>query len=204
MPCWWSTSTTAKPSTGVESLNRTSALRSNVDIWIRLPRSKHEDAIPRHRSGFEKDSRQTLEGDAQTLISADSTDAEIHAAVDASKLQPKPASAIAASYVPESDQISVVFDSEIEVRFRRARLDGLEHASAEQLAKVIVTPTNWLLWPDLDVDHYLPQLMDSFANSCREMAEMWRVGGSKTSPAKATAASVNRRKGGRPRKRSVA
>jgi hypothetical protein len=129
------------------------------------------------------------------------TDAEIKASGERSKLEPKTADAVSAEYLPDRDFIAVLFDNGIEVRFPRMSLRGLESATPAQIANVKIDVGDWLLWPDLDVDHYIPQLMDGFTSSCRVLAEIGRVGGSKTSPAKAAAGRANGKKGGRPKKR---
>ncbi len=131
------------------------------------------------------------------------TDAEIKASGERSKLEPKTADAASAEYLPERDVIAVLFDNGIEVRFPRMSLRGLESATPAQLAHVKIDVGNWLLWPDLDVDHYIPQLLDGFTNSCRVLSEIGRAGGSKTSAAKAAAGRANGKKGGRPRTRPL-
>jgi hypothetical protein len=53
----------------------------------------------------------------------------------------------------------------------------------------------------LDVDHYIPALLEGVFGTKRWMSELGRRGGSKTSAAKAAAARENGRRGGRPRTR---
>jgi hypothetical protein len=127
------------------------------------------------------------------------TNAEIDAAIKRGKRLPKTVDAIAARYILETDQIAVSFENGIEVRFPRKSLRGLENATSAQISNITIDVGNWLLWPDLDVDHYLPQLMDGFASSCRIMAELGRRGGAKKSPVKTAAVRENGKKGGRPR-----
>jgi hypothetical protein len=132
------------------------------------------------------------------------TDAEIRASGERSKLERKTAQAVSAEYLADRDMVAVLFDNGIEIRFPRMGLRGLEQATPAELAGVKIDVGTWLLWPALDVDQYIPQLMDGFVESCRVLSEIGRAGGSKTSPAKAAAGRANGKKGGRPRKRTAA
>ena len=73
---------------------------------------------------------------------------------------------------------------------------------ASDLSKIEITPTGLgLHWPRLDADLYLPALMEGVFGSRRWMARvMGKAGGRSTSSAKQSAARVNGRLGGRPRK----
>jgi len=79
---------------------------------------------------------------------------------------------------------------------------GLTGAKASDLSKIEITPTGLgLHWPRLDADLYLPALMEGVFGSRRWMARvMGKAGGRSTSSAKQSAARVNGRLGGRPRK----
>ncbi len=140
------------------------------------------------------------------------TDAQIDAAVKRGRRLPKSVAAIAAIYLPDSDQIAVSFDNGTEIRFPRMGLEGLQTASSEQLSDIEIEAGSLLVWTkiaegandDEEVAHYIPDMMDKFAPSGRAMGEIGRLGGSKTSPAKAAAVRANGRKGGRPKKRKHA
>ena len=58
-------------------------------------------------------------------------------------------------------------------------------------------------WPLLDVDHYVSGLLNHVFGTSRWMAELGRRGGSVSSTAKAAAARINGKKGGRPRHRAA-
>jgi hypothetical protein len=89
----------------------------------------------------------------------------------------------------------------MEIRFPRLQLDGLKNATAEQLSHIEINAGRLLVWTvgEDEVAHYIPDLMDKFAPSGRVMTEIGRLGGSKTSPAKAAAVRANGKKGRRRR-----
>ncbi|MBM3270213.1 MAG: DUF2442 domain-containing protein [Candidatus Sericytochromatia bacterium] len=77
----------------------------------------------------------------------------------------------------------------------------LAGASAEQLAKVEVTPLrNALAWVDLDVSIYVPGLLAEILGLV-DPAAAGRKGGASRSAAKAAAVRENGKNGGRPRRR---
>ncbi len=80
-------------------------------------------------------------------------------------------------------------------------LQDLQNASLNDLAEIEITPLgNGLHWPRLDADVLVEGLIHGIYGSRSWMAaQMGRVGGSSTSPAKAAAARRNGAKGGRPR-----
>jgi hypothetical protein len=140
-------------------------------------------------------------------VSVDPTDAELDAIIEQGKRKPKTAKAVDAHYVAASDHIAVLFDNGIEVRFPRMKLEGLEHATLEQLeAPIEIEAGGGLAWPAVSdqIVHYIPNLLDGFGIPCRTWANLGRRGGSKSSPAKAAAGRANGKKGGRPRKRVLA
>ena len=62
-----------------------------------------------------------------------------------------------------------------------------------------------IYFPELDVDFYLPSLLEGFLGSKQWMAaQMGKAGGKATAAAKAAAARANGKLGGRPRKPKVA
>ena len=98
----------------------------------------------------------------------------------------------------------------VELRFRgggsmsipRAIVPGLERASASKLEPVVVSPAgDALSWPSLDVDVYVPGLVERAFGTRLFAASTGRRGGRRRSKAKAAAAKANGAKGGRPRKR---
>jgi hypothetical protein len=109
-----------------------------------------------------------------------------------------------AEYERKPDLISLYLNDGIRVSIPRMRLQGLEGAEPAKLAKIeILGRGTGLHWPLLDVDHYVPGLLNRVFGTSQWMAELGRRGGSATSKAKAAAARANGKKGGRP-KRQVA
>jgi hypothetical protein len=99
-------------------------------------------------------------------------DAEIDAAIKRGKRFPKSVDAIAAAYLPPSDQIAVSFENGLEIRFPRLRLDGLENVTDVQLAGIEIHSGRLLVWTkiagrreDEFVAHYILDLMDKFGPS---------------------------------------
>ena len=107
-----------------------------------------------------------------------------------------------AEYEREADLISLYLDDGVRVSIPRVNLQGLDGAvPAEALGKIeIVGRGTGLHWPLLDVDHYVPGLLNRVFGTSRWMAELGRRGGSATTKAKAASARANGKKGGRPRR----
>lgn len=138
----------------------------------------------------------------QTRIAT--TDAEIDAAIAAGQAHAYPA-AVGARYHRAGDSVVITFEDGIIVHIPRQLLQGLDAATPTQLAKVTIEgPGTGLVWPALDVAHYIPDLVAGVFGTQRWMAQLGRRGGAKTSSAKAAAARANGAKGGRPRKRAAA
>jgi hypothetical protein len=134
------------------------------------------------------------------------TDAEIDEAIALAKrweqYRPK---AVAAEYRPRPDIVAVKLASGVELLIPRKLLQGLENATPAQAAQVeVVGPGTGLHWEALDVDHYVPGLVEGVLGTRRWMSEIGKLGGVVRSKAKQQAARRNGRKGGRPRKRSAA
>jgi hypothetical protein len=87
----------------------------------------------------------------------------------------------------------------------RKLLQGLESAKVSDLRRLEITlQGSALRWPTLDIDHYVPGLMEGVFGNRRWMSTIGRKGGAVRSAAKAKAARKNGRKGGRPRKNAAA
>ncbi|EGP57639.1 hypothetical protein Agau_C202087 [Agrobacterium tumefaciens F2] len=78
-------------------------------------------------------------------------------------------------------------------------LEGLQNATAEQLAEVELLGETGLHWESLDIDYTISGLMNGIFGS-RSFMEAQRKGGQSRSEAKAAASRANGAKGGRPRK----
>jgi hypothetical protein len=84
----------------------------------------------------------------------------------------------------------------------RKIVPGLESASAAKMETIVISPGgDALSWPSLDVDVYVPGLVERAFGARLFAAATGRRGGRRRSKAKAAAAKANGAKGGRPRKR---
>ncbi|MBW8444186.1 MAG: DUF2442 domain-containing protein [Arenimonas sp.] len=83
--------------------------------------------------------------------------------------------------------------------FPARALEGLETATAAELAEVELMGETGLHWEGLDVDYSISGLMLGIFGSTAFM-EAQRRGGQSRSPAKVAASRVNGAKGGRPRR----
>ena len=110
--------------------------------------------------------------------------------------------AIDARYDRITDRVVIGLSSGIEIAFRPRYAQGIEHAKPYQLAKIDITPSGLgIHFPKLDVDIYLPALLEGFLGSRRWIAaEMGKIGGKSSTKAKSEAARRNGTLGGRPKK----
>lgn len=136
----------------------------------------------------------------------DGTDEQIEAAIALAKLrEPYRPKAVAATYRAKDDVIAIKLATGVELAIPRKLLQGLERATPEQVGEVeILGPGSSLHWESLDVDHYVPSLIEGVFGNRRWMSELGKRGGAARTAAKARAARENGRKGGRPRKKTAA
>src|SRR5476649_1707250 len=129
------------------------------------------------------------------------TDAEIDAAIALATLrEPFRPKAVAAAYRAKDDMIEIKLATGVELAIPRKLLQGLENATPAQSAEVeIWGPGSSLHWESLDVDHYVPSLIESVFGNRRRMSELGKIGGKSRSDAKRAAARKNGHKGGRPK-----
>ncbi|AMK16661.1 MULTISPECIES: DUF2442 domain-containing protein [Sphingobium] len=129
------------------------------------------------------------------------SDAAIDAALErgmlARELEPRAATA---HYDAASDRVVVDLTNGCTFAFPPRLGQGLENATADQIASVEVSPSGYgLHWEQLDTDLSIPGLMAGLFGTRAHMA---RLAGRARSPAKAAAARANGAKGGRPRKQA--
>ena len=102
------------------------------------------------------------------------TDAEIDAALEAAKELEGEPRVVSAEYVGgRADVIVLRLSTEGRLAIPREYLQGLEHATEAQLAEIQL----WgggisVSWPQLDVDHYLPHLLERRYGDARWMAAL--------------------------------
>jgi uncharacterized protein DUF2442 len=113
-----------------------------------------------------------------------------------------PSAVVNARYDENRDRVDLTFAGGGSMAIPRKIIPGLERASTSNLEAVVVSPAgDALSWPSLDVDVYVPGLVERAFGSRLFAAATGRRGGRRRSKAKAVAAKANGAKGGRPRKR---
>lgn len=110
--------------------------------------------------------------------------------------------AVSARYDRRAARIVVDLNTGVQLAVPVQQIEGLAHASPEELIKIEISPAGLgLHWPKLNADVYVPALLQGVFGSKRWMAAQLGAAGGKTrSSAKQAAARVNGKKGGRPRK----
>lgn len=139
---------------------------------------------------------------ASVKVSAD--DRERYArAREAGRLQAQdPSSVTGARYNERRAAVELSFAGGGMMTVPRELIPGLEGASGSVLGLVSVSPAgDAISWRALDIDVYVPGLVERAFGRRLFAAATGRKGGRRTSRAKAVAAKVNGAKGGRPRKR---
>ena len=135
----------------------------------------------------------------------DVSDAEIEAAYrrHEERLATEPL-AVSVRYDPRRDAIVVRMNNEAQLTIPRRLLQGLRDATPDELRSGEIAESGTALtWPALDADFTVLSLLSGVYGGRRWMSELARHAGSTTSAAKAAAARLNGRKGGRPRKKSA-
>jgi len=116
-----------------------------------------------------------------------------------------PSTIVAARYHPRLDAVDLSFASGGTMTIPRELIPGLEDATPQVLASVNVSPAgDAISWRSLDIDVYVPGLIERAFGSRLFAASTGRKGGRRRSKSKAAAARANGTKGGRPRKRLTA
>jgi hypothetical protein len=110
--------------------------------------------------------------------------------------------ACSARYEAGSGRIVIGLSTDVQIAIPVSKIEGLVDASPEQLAEIEISEAGLgLHWPELDVDIYIPAILQGVFGSPRWMAaQLGALGGSARSDAKAASARENGRKGGRPRR----
>ena len=113
-----------------------------------------------------------------------------------------PSGVVDARYDAERDAVDLTFRSGGSMAIPRQMIPSLDHAPASALGSISISPAgDALAWRSLDVDVYVPGLVERAFGTRLFAAATGRRGGRRRSKTKAAAAKVNGAKGGRPRKR---
>ncbi len=141
---------------------------------------------------------------SKTKAHTDVTDAAIDAAIARGRVyeeNPFRPRAIAAAYRAKDDTLALTLATGVELAIPRSLLQGLADADPRDVVKVEIEDDGRSLhWESLDVDHFVPGLIDGVFGTRKWMSEAGKIGGRAKTPAKVAAARHNGRKGGRPRK----
>jgi len=109
-------------------------------------------------------------------------------------------SVVSVKYDRRIYRIVIALSSGLELSFSPKSAQGLEHAHPNELVDIEITPSGLgIHFPKLDADIYIPALLEGFLGSNKWLAEQGRKGGKASTVAKAAAARVNGKLGGRPR-----
>jgi hypothetical protein len=113
-----------------------------------------------------------------------------------------PSAVVDADYDAGRDTVDLTFRGGGSMMIPRHVVPGLEGARASALKSIRVSPAgDALSWPSLDVDVYVPGLVERVFGTRLFAVATGRLGGRRRSKAKTLAAKTNGLKGGRPRKR---
>lgn len=104
------------------------------------------------------------------------------------------------SYQPAAARVVIELITGIQLSIPVDRIEGLADASVGALSEMEISPSGLgIHWPQLDVDLYVPGVLQGNLGSRRWMAtQLGKAGGASTSEAKRAAARENGRRGGRP------
>src|SRR5262245_4184173 len=109
--------------------------------------------------------------------------------------------AVAVRYDRRARKVIIGLDNGCSLLIPPALAQGLTGAAPAELADMLILgPGTTIAWPRLDVQFSVAGLLSGILGTRAWMAELGRVGGRATSPAKSRAARRNGSKGGRPRK----
>ncbi len=129
------------------------------------------------------------------------TEAEIEAALDLAKVHEGEPVAKTVDHIQDLNLLIVGLSNHRRLVLPIEDVQGLSQATHPQLKnyKLLGRGTG-ISFPDLDVDLYVPALMEGVYGNRRWMADLGRKGGGAKSAAKRLASKANGAKGGRPRK----
>jgi hypothetical protein len=129
------------------------------------------------------------------------TDAEIEAALERAKLHDHEPLARIVEHIQDLNLLIVGLSNQRRLVLPIEDLQGLEQATPAQIQNYeLLGRGTGISFPDLDVDLYVPALMEGVYGNRRWMAHLGRKGGGARTPAKRLASQANGAKGGRPRK----
>jgi hypothetical protein len=127
---------------------------------------------------------------------------EFEAAKDRGEARLRGPRAKSAHYDAGRNRVIVRLTTGVELGFAPRDVEGLQHASADDLKVIEVEGFGLgIHFPKLDADLYVPALLQGVLGSKQSMAaQLGEAGGRSRSAAKAAASRANGKRGGRPRR----
>ncbi len=142
---------------------------------------------------------------SKTTAKIVTSDRRIESAIALSAHGVWPPHAVHVAYKNGTNQLVVELSNGAVLLLPPQLLQGLEHATAEQLSIVQITgPGTGLHWPMLNIDHEVSGLLTGIFGTVKWMAKIGRKGGRSRSKAKRDAARRNGKSGGRPLRTATA
>jgi hypothetical protein len=133
------------------------------------------------------------------------TDAEIEAALERAKLLDSGPLAQSVEHIPALNLLIVGLSNQRRLVLPIEDVQGLGSATHEQMQNYeLVGRGTGISFPELDVDLYVPALIEGVYGNRRWMAQLGRKGGRAKTEAKRRAAKANGAKGGRPARAAAA
>jgi hypothetical protein len=133
------------------------------------------------------------------------TNAEIDAALKKAKLHDNDPFAQTVEHIPALNLLIVGLSNGRRLVLPVEDVQGLSKATQEQIQNYeLLGGGTGISFPELDVDLYVPALIEGVYGNRRWMAQLGKKGGAAKSEAKRRAAQANGAKGGRPKRAAVA
>lgn len=133
------------------------------------------------------------------------TDAEIDAVLKKATLHDHDPVALTVEHIPKLNLLIVGLSNHRRLVLPIEDVQGLGGATDKQIQNYeLLGRGTGISFPDLDVDLYVPALIEGVYGNRRWMAQLGQKGGKAKSTAKRLAARANGAKGGRPRKTVIA
>jgi len=133
------------------------------------------------------------------------TDAEIEAALERAKLLDSGPFAQSVEHIPALNLLIVGLSNQRRLVLPVEDVQGLGNATHEQMQHYeLIGRGTGISFPELDVDMYVPALIEGVYGNRRWMAQLGRKGGRAKTEAKRRAAKANGAKGGRPARAATA
>lgn len=127
------------------------------------------------------------------------TDAEIEAALERAKARDNDPLARKVEHIPAFNLLIVELSNRRRLVLPIEDVQGLGNATHEQIQNYeLLGHGTGISFPDLDVDLYVPALIEGVYGNRRWMAQLGKKGGCAKTEAKRKAARANGAKGGRP------